>query len=99
MGLADLTQWEVGQTKESDCSLTFKVSIKNWEDVATVRNLALGQVVVRVMPLQLTLPEGIDCKHPEMLRMAFGPTQSVCLECGQILDVPADDQKSQADKT
>ena len=95
MGLAELNKWDIGPSKESDCALSFTVSIRNWEDVATVRRLAAGQVVVRVMPLQLSLPEGADCKHPEQLRMVYDQGRAVCLECGMILDIPPDDQKAQ----
>ena len=95
MGLADLSKWDIGPLKDADCALTFTVSIRNWEDVQTVRQLATGQVVVRVMPLQLQLPEGTDCKHPEGLRMAFELGRAVCLECGMILDIPPDDRKDE----
>lgn len=97
MSLAQVAKWEIGPTKESDCGLTFTLTIKNWLDAETIRRLAGQQVVVRVAPLQLALKEGEGCNHPENMRMAFDDMHAVCLECGVVLDVPLDDQQGKSE--
>jgi hypothetical protein len=94
MALADINDWEIGPTKESDCVLTVKISVANYEDVETIRQLARGRVALRVMPLQFNLSlRAPGCDHPEGLQVSFSDTTRVCLQCGEILEIPLDDQK------
>jgi hypothetical protein len=94
--LADITGWDIGPGRESDCQLTLKVTVKDFENTRLIRALAAGKVVLRLLPLQMRLgdksgePMTVDvegCAHGGEL-WPFSPTMKVCMECGLVLEVP-----------
>jgi len=102
--MADITGWDIGPGKESDCQLSMKVAIKDFTNVQLIRALATGRVVLRILPLQMRLapdagsitevdPEG--CAHTgEKWDLGYinGTPMVCCMNCGLVLEVPKDDQ-------
>jgi len=98
LAVADVADWDIGPTKESSCALTVKLTVNNYEDVAAMRALAQRkQVVLRLLPLQPSLPVGAmdECAHDMMID--FSRAERVCLSCGRIIAIPVDDQVTEAE--
>lgn len=95
MQLAGVKDWEIGPTKNSECTLTLTVTVNGFADVATMTKLAKGLVIVHILPLTARLDDvlaGDECPH--VSTMQFGENRAVCLVCGLMLDTPQDDQKT-----
>lgn len=93
MTLADIVAWKIGPTKGSaESTLEIRLAVRNWEDVRLVAALASGQVVLRLTPLQYRLPvAGTECEHPDGVQIRYSAAERLCLECGRVYDIPADD--------
>lgn len=97
--LADITSWDIGPGRESDCQLKITITVKDFENTKLIRALAAGKVVLRLLPLQLKFGEGTPpapdpegCLHPinKLWDFAESPTDKtvVCMECGLVITTP-----------
>jgi hypothetical protein len=103
LALADITSWDIGPAKGSDCTLKLSITVADFERVQLIRALAKGRVVLRVLPLQMRLgeagvPDTIDaegCNHTGQ-RWPYGIVQGrkmeICMDCGLVLQLPPDDE-------
>lgn len=94
--LADITGWDIGPGRESDCQLKITITVKDFENTKLIRALAAGKIVLRLLPLQMKLGDGAPpapdpegCNHPldKLWNFIETPTEKtvVCMDCGLVI--------------